>query len=96
MEFTQEQIEGYKKKYGRVFKIECDNKTALLRTPNRKQLAYVAQATQSNALKGNEVLLNECWIDGDEELRSDDACFLGISAQLSKLIEIRTAELSEL
>lgn len=40
-------------------------------------------------MKYNEVLLNACWIEGDEEIREDDGLFLAVSAKLAELIEIK-------
>ena len=47
-------------------------------------------------MKYNEILLNNCWIAGDEEIKKDDALFLGVSAKLADLIEVKEAELKKL
>jgi hypothetical protein len=40
--------------------------------------------------------LNDCWLGGDEEIKTDDTLFLSVSPKLSELIVTREAELVEL
>ncbi len=47
-------------------------------------------------MKYNEVLLENCWLDGDEEIKKDDSLFLGVSSHLAEIIEIKTAEIKKL
>lgn len=93
---TKEQITLWKKKYGVVFQLDVDGKTAYLRKPDRKTLSYASTVGQSDPLKFNEVLLKGCWIDGDEEIRTDDDLFLAASGKLGELIQVKEAELKKL
>lgn len=47
-------------------------------------------------MKYNEFLLNNCWLEGDEIIKTDDALFLGVSAQLAEIIEMKEATLKKL
>ena len=47
-------------------------------------------------MKYNEIMLRNCWLAGDEEIKTDDALFLGVSAKLGELIDIKEAELKKL
>lgn len=96
MEFTKEQIEQLKQKHGQIYKITVDNKSCLLRKPNRKELGYATMAGKDNPLKFNEVILNACWLDGDDEIRNDDTLFLSASAKIADIIEVKEAELEKL
>lgn len=93
---TNEQIEGWKKKYGDIFEVTADGKTAYLKKPDRKALSAAAVIGKSDPMKYNEVLLNNCWLAGDEEIKTDDSLFLGVSSHLAELIEIKEAELKKL
>lgn len=96
-EMTVEQkIEEWKKKYGDVFKVEVDGHVAYLKKPSRKALGAAAVIGKSDIIKYNEVLLNNCWIEGDEVIKEDDSLFLGVSAQLAELVEIKEATLKKL
>lgn len=93
---TKEQIEEWKKKYGTVFQLSVDGKTAYLRKPDRKTLSYASTAGQTDPLKFNEVLLKGCWLGGDEEIRTEDDLFLAASGKLGELIQLKEAELKKL
>jgi hypothetical protein len=94
---TAEQLKEWKAKYGKVFrvKIEEGDKACYLKKPSRKALSYATMAGKENPLKCNEILLNDCWLAGDEEIKTDDALFLSVSPKLTELIETREAELEE-
>lgn len=93
---TAEQIQEWKNKHGEVFMIAFEDKEGYLRKPNRKELSYAMTKVQSNPLGFAEVILQNCWLGGDEEIRTDDAYFLGASSQLDVLMEVKVAELKKL
>lgn len=93
---TEEQIEAWKKKHRDVFCVQVDGKTAYLKKPDRRALSAAAVIGKTDPMKYNEVLLNNCWLGGDEEIKTDDELFLGVSAKLGDLIEIKEAELKKL
>ncbi len=95
MEATEKQIADWKKKHGEVYKITVDGKSCYLHKPDRKTLAYVSTA-KDNPIRMSELMLNNCWIDGDEEIKTDDALFLGVVQQMGALISIKQAELVKL
>ena len=92
----EEKIADWKKKYGEVFLVEVDGRTAYLKKPDRKALGAAAVLGKTDPMKYNEILLCNCWIEGDEEIKTDDSLFLGVSAQLAELIEIREASIKKL
>ena len=85
-----------KAKHGDVFQVEVDGRVAYLKRPDRKVLGAAAVTGKSDPMKYNEVILNNCWLEGDEEIRTNDAMFLGVSAQLAEIIEIKEATLKKL
>lgn len=93
---TEEQIEAWKKKHGSVYSETVDSKTAYLKKPDRKALSAAAVLGKTDPMKYNEVLLNNCWLGGDEEIKTNDELFLGVSSKLADLIEIKEAELKKL
>lgn len=93
---TPEQIEAWKRQYGDIFAVTVGDGICYLKKPSRKALGYATFASKSDPLKFNEVILNECWIDGDESIRTDDSKFLGLSGVLSELIEVKEAEIKKL
>lgn len=93
---TKEQIAEWKKQHGEIFKLEVDDKVAILKTPDRKTLSYATSIAQKDPLKFNEILLKNCWVAGDEEIKTNDALFLSASSKLADLIEIKEATLEKL
>lgn len=70
---------------------------AYLRPPNRKDLSYAQSAKQTGGdLKFNEALLNNCFIGGDEIVKTKDSYFLGAGPWLAAIIEVKTCELVKL
>ena len=92
----EQKISEWKAKHGDVFQVEVDGRVAYLKRPYRKVLGAAAVTGKSDPMKYNEVILNNCWLEGAEELRTDDAMFLGVSAQLAEIIEIKEATLKKL
>jgi hypothetical protein len=96
-ELTIEQkIAAWKEAHGEIFQLEVEGHVAYLKKPTRKALSAAAVMGKTDPMKYNEVLLNNCWLEGDEAIKTDDALFLGASAQLAELIEIKEATLKKL
>ena len=93
---TPEQIEAWKKQYGDIYAIKVENGVCYLKKPSRKALGYASYASKQNPLNFNEVILNDCWLGGDESIRTDDAKFLGVSGTIAQIIEVKEAELKKL
>lgn len=96
MEFTKERIEELKAQYGEVHLLRVEDKSALLKSPTRKTLSYASTVGKNNPMKYNEMVLNDCWIDGDQEIKTNTAYFLGAIGQLEQLIEVKESSLEKL
>ena len=96
MNATKEQIQEWKAKHGDVFCIRVEGKSCYLKKPSRKALGYASMAGKENPLKFNEILLNDCWIAGDEEIKTNDDLFLAVSSKIGEIIEVKEAELVKL
>lgn len=96
-EITQEQIEDLKAKHGEIFMLEFeDGKKAYLKKPDRKVLSFAMTKMQTNPLGFAETILNQCFVAGDEEVKTQDTYFFGAAAQLEGLMEVKNAELKKL
>ena len=96
--YTQDQLKGWKEKYGEVFEITCDDKKAILHKPTRQALSFaMAGSNQAkDAVKFSEILLKQCWVDGDMEFQEDDAYFFSAVPVLEALAETKEAEIKKL
>lgn len=91
---TQEEIDGWKKKYGDIFKIKVADKIAYLKKPSRKALGYSFSA--KDPIKAKEIILIDCWVGGNVEMLQDDAYFLALAGKVDEMIEVKEAELEKL
>lgn len=93
---TQEQIQAWKQKHGQVFRIVVEDKECYLKAPDRKVMSFATSMGANEPIKFNEMILNQCWLGGDEEIKTNDSYFFGASAQLAGIIEVKTATLEKL
>jgi hypothetical protein len=93
---TKEQIADWKAEHGDIFRITVEDKACYLKKPNRKVLGFASTAGKDNPLKFNEVVLNNGWLAGDEEIKTNDDLFLSIGKKLQDMIEVKEAELEKL
>ena len=62
-------IAAWKKKHGDVFAYEVDGKTCYLHRPGRDVIAAASVVGKEDPFKFAEIILSNCWLGGDEELR---------------------------
>jgi hypothetical protein len=93
---SAEQVEQWKKQHGKVYLIEVDGRSCYLRQPNRKDLAAATASGKKDPLKFNDSILVNCWLAGDEEIRTNDELFLGASQVLDEVLEFKTATIKKL
>ena len=97
MKYTKEEVKKWKNKHGRIYELKSkDGASCIIRKPDRKVLSHASAVSNEDPIKFNESVLNDCWIVGDDEMKTDDAKFLGISEQLAKIIEKAEIDLKEL
>ncbi len=94
---TEDQIAEWKKQFDSVIKIEIPEakKACYLRSVDRKIMSYISQLS-SDPIKYNESLLEQCWLAGDEEIKTKDSLFMSIMGDLAELIDFHETELTKL
>jgi hypothetical protein len=93
---SKEEIENLKAKYGKIFKITVGDKSCILKSPTRKDLSYASTVGAKDPLKFNEVILKNCFVEGDREIVDSDEYFLGASSKIQEIIEVKEASLEKL
>lgn len=93
---TQEQIQEWKKKHGDVFQVEADNKVGYIRAPKRAEVSLAMSYAATNPLKMTEVILQSCWLGGNEDLRDKDVYFYGLNSQINEIIEMAEVQVKKL
>lgn len=92
-EITQKQIDAWKVEHGAVAALKVADKIGYVKKPTRQTISYASQAGVKDPMAFNEIILEQCWLGGDEEIKTDTGLFMSVSAQLTKLINIQEAEL---
>lgn len=77
-----------------IFLITVDDKGCVLRSPGRQDLSYASVV--KNPMKMNEVLVNQLWVAGDEEMRTDDSLFMALCNKLEEVLKVKDAEIKKL
>ena len=93
---TPEKIAQWKQKHGDIFAVEVENSICYLHKPDRKTMKAVASIGQADPIRASEILLENCWIDGDPDIKTDDEKFFAVSKEMAKIIEVKQAELKKL
>ena len=66
---------------------------AYLKTPNRKVISMATAVGGKDPIRFGELILENCWLGGDERIKTDDDLFLSANAVLGNLIKIKTASI---
>ena len=66
---------------------------AYLKNPTRKIISMATAVGGKDPIKFGELILQNCWLGGDERIKTDDELFLSANAILGELIKIKSATL---
>ena len=94
MKYSKEQIQEWKKKHGDLFEITVDGKSCILHRPTRRDLSYARVV--KDPIKMSETMLIQLWVDGDEEIKTDDALFFAAIQKMQDVLEVKEAEIKKL
>jgi hypothetical protein len=93
---TPEQIAAWKVKYGGVSAIIIEDKICYLRKLDRQILSFASLASKTDSLAFNDAILKNCWLGGDEDLRTDFDYYLTMTHQITALVVVKDAQLVKL
>jgi hypothetical protein len=93
---TKEQIQEWKKQYGDIFLVKVDDKAVYLKKPSRHTLGMASVMAKENPMKFSETMLADCWLAGDDDIKTNDDYFLAVASKLSDLVQVKEAELEKL
>lgn len=96
--FTPEELEALKASnpLKQLFVVEVEGTQAVVSAPSRAQINAAIQGSKKAPLRFGEILLDNCWVDGDEAIKTDDRLFMGASEQLQALIEPTSSSIKKL
>ena len=100
-EITDERIAKLKAQHGWIYALDIEDEdgnsySAIVKSPDRKTLGAAGAIAAKDPIKFNEVVLNNAWLEGDEEIKNDDQLFLAASEQLGKIVSTAQGKLRKL
>lgn len=97
MNWTKEQIKKYKDEHGTLYRYTADDgKSCLLRSPDLNILDACRTVSGGSSIKFDQALVENCWVDGDEELKTVDKYQMGLFDWLGSIIQKVDGQLEEL
>lgn len=89
-------VEELKKKHklSEINVIKSGDKYCYLKTPTR-QIYKMAVSMGETRIDEAEIILENCWLAGDEEFKTDDSLFISCIPQFLSLLEIKEVELKK-
>lgn len=94
---TQEQIDVLKKAHGAIFLYRAvDGKYCILKAPDLNILDVCRTISKGSSIKFDMALADNCWLQGDECLKTEDKYRMGLFDWLGGLIKKVEGELEEL
>ena len=95
-EATAEQIAMWKNLHRDVFEVVATDKVCYLKRPDRKTLQAADVIGRDDPMRYNEIVLENCWLGGDDRIKTDDIYFLEVMPTLQDLIDYGKATLKKL
>lgn len=97
VEVDQARIDAWKKEHGEVHKLVVAGKVGYLKIPDRKTLSLaMSRIAKNDILGGTEAILENCWLGGDPEIKTDNKLFMAATSKVGELIQIEEATLEKL
>lgn len=62
-----------------------------LKKPSRTAVSLSMSLEERDPLKSKEIVLRDAWLEGDQEILSNDELFYSAATQVEKLVNIRIA-----
>lgn len=94
MQFTDEEIKGWKEKHGELYQVSVEGYSCILHKPTRKDLSYISSV--KDPIKMSELLLEQTWVAGDEEIKTNDELFMAVVSKMDEIVKFKEAEVKKL
>ena len=89
-QLSESELRRLKKQYWRVYEITVEDDgeayAAYFRRPDMSTLSAMTKMAKTDEIQASKVLLENCFVGGAEEVKTDTALFLAVVGQLSKVV----------
>lgn len=99
--FSEKQVTDWKKQYAprKVGVIVVEDKVAVLRPIGAAEVANYSMMVvnpEMGMAKATEYLLDELWLEGDDEVRNDEEYFISAMMQTQRLVNLKKSSFFQL
>jgi hypothetical protein len=95
-EATPEQIAMWKNLHRDVFEVIATDKVCYLKRPDRNTMKAVVVIGEQDDMRANEVVLENCWLGGDPEIKTNDIYFMEVIPALAEVLDFGRATIKKL
>ena len=92
----EQQISSWKQQYGDVFEVTVDGKKGYFKKPDRKTMGFAMTKAQTDPLGYLEVIIENCWLGGDNELKDNNDYFYALCMKVQDITAVKDAEIKKL
>lgn len=93
---TPEQIAKWKEEHGKVFSYDVEDKICYLKPVSRPVYALAMAKVATSPAKFNDIIIENIWLGGDEDIRKVDAYYFGLIDFVEELMAKKKGSLSTL
>ena len=90
-----DQIAKWKEQYGKVFNYQVDWKIAYFRPVDRSIYSLATSKISVSPAKFNEIVIEQTWLGGCEELKKNDSYFFGLIDFVEEMMNKKKGSLGE-
>lgn len=93
---TDKKLQHLKEKYGEIFTVEIEDKKGWLRCPTNLEFFSFLDLEKEGELIKYESMINTLWIEGDEEIKTEDSYFIPLTQRLDLIFSLVDIEFKKL
>ena len=87
---TEDQVAGFKQQHRKSFAVEVQDGDEVhigyFKRPTLETIKAVTKVAKTDEVKAGEIILDNCWLGGSEELRTDALLFMAVQKQLGTVL----------
>lgn len=91
----QEQIDKWKKEFGQVWEVIVEDRVCYLKKASRNTLRAALTFLDKDRIKYMEIIIENCWLGGDEAIKKEDEYFYGLMTVVPELAAAKDAEIKK-
>jgi hypothetical protein len=90
------QISMWKNLHRDVFEVKASDKVGYFKRPDRNTIKAATAISAQDGHKANEIVLENCWLGGDPEIKTNDLYYMEVAPIIPKLFDFGKAEIKKL